>query len=142
MAELPEVRGTQLPDRRPLYDRPPSFGVARDAELMRQGIPPPPIRRQPSRSSRRASREVDRAHPLDHRIWQCRSRARDAPLYGRTWTHLRHRWSSGENGPADVWHRLMCRRGRHDFRGGQLMQLGSRPVFIERRCIWCDAAPG
>jgi len=141
VAEVPEVWRTQLPERRPLYDRPPSFGVARDAELMRQGIPPPPIRRQPSRSSWFAGRELDRTHPLDHRIWQCRARAREAPLHGRSWTHLRHRWSSGEHGPSDVWHRVMCRRGRHEFRGGHTMQLGSKAVFVERRCVWCDALP-
>lgn len=42
---------------------------------------------------------------------------------------------------AGVWHRLRCRTGHHDVRGGGQMQLGSRFVLIERRCIWCDAGP-
>ena len=142
MAELPEVRGARLPDRRPLYDRPPTFGVARDAERMRQGIAPPAIRRAPSRRKPgRARGDVDRGHPLDHRAWQCRSRAREAPIYGRTWTHFRHWWSTGDNRPADMWHRLRCRRGHHEFRGGHAMQLGSNMVHVERRCMWCDCRP-
>jgi len=36
---------------------------------------------------------------------------------------------------------VQCRRGRHEFRGGEQIQLGSRFSYIERRCIWCDAAP-
>lgn len=140
MAELPEVRGARLPDR-PRYDAPATFGVARDAERMRQGIPPPPIARRPPRSGRFHRPPVDRAHPLDHRPWQCRARAREMPLYGRTWTHLRHWWSSRDHGPAESWHRLLCRRGRHEFRGGHAMQLGSNVVHVERRCVWCNATP-
>ena len=126
-----------------MYDRPATFGLARDAERMRQGIPPPAILRAPSRRrfSRRATADVDRGHPLDHRVWECRSRAREMPLYGRTWTHLRNWWSTGDNRPADMWHRMRCRRGRHDYRGGHAMQLGSSTVHVERRCLWCDARP-
>lgn len=42
---------------------------------------------------------------------------------------------------AGAWHRFRCRTGHHDVRGGGQMQLGSRDVLIERRCIWCDVAP-
>lgn len=42
---------------------------------------------------------------------------------------------------AGAWHRFRCRTGHHDMRGGGQMQLGSRYVLIERRCIWCDATP-
>jgi hypothetical protein len=42
---------------------------------------------------------------------------------------------------AAAWHRFRCRTGHHDVRGGGQMQLGSRYVLIERRCIWCDASP-
>jgi len=47
--------------------------------------------------------------------------------------------ASGDRRPVDVWHRIRCRTGHHDVRGGQQMQLGSRFVLVERRCIWCDA---
>lgn len=40
---------------------------------------------------------------------------------------------------AAAWHRFRCRTDHHVVRGGGQMQLGSRFVLIERRCIWCDA---
>jgi hypothetical protein len=58
--------------------------------------------------------------------------------YGR---RRRGRRSSDVGRLAAAWHRFRCRTGHHDVRGGGQMQLGSRFVLIERRCIWCDAAP-
>ncbi len=120
MAELPDVRSDVLPRRPPvprqLYDRPHAYGVARDLERMKEGFVPPP--RTP-------------------RIQPRSERRRRGP-----WASFR-RWSaSRERGPTDVWHRIRCRMGRHEMRGGhQMQQLGSRYVFVERRCVWCDAPP-
>ena len=118
MAELPDVRSSLLPTHPPaprqLYDRPHAYGVARDLEHIKQGFVPPP--RTP-RIQRRPRRE-----------WG-------------PWAAFR-RWSATrERGPGDVWHRIRCRMGRHEMRGGHQMQLGSRYVFVERRCVWCDAPP-
>ena len=117
MAELPEVRSPLLPQRPPeprqLYDRPHAYGVARELERMKAGVVPPP--RTPRTRTRR-----ERRGP---------------------WASFR-RWSaSRDRGPADAWHRIRCRMGRHEMRGGHQMQLGSRFVFVERRCMWCDARP-
>ncbi|HVL07190.1 MAG TPA: hypothetical protein VM388_14470 [Acidimicrobiales bacterium] len=60
--------------------------------------------------------------------------------YGRR-LGLRRSRTSDVGWLAGVWHRLRCRTGHHDVRGGGQMQLGSRYVLIERRCIWCDAPP-
>ncbi len=40
MAEHPELWTDTTPEQRYLFDRPPSFGLARDAERMRGGITP------------------------------------------------------------------------------------------------------
>lgn len=119
MAELPDGQSDLLPLRPPvarqLYDRPHAYGVARELERMKEGFAPPP--RTP-------------------RIPPRRERRRRGP-----WATFR-RWStSRDRGPADVWHRMRCRMGRHEMRGGHQMQLGSRYVFVERRCVWCDAGP-
>ncbi len=119
MADLPELRSHRLPERpsppRQLYDRPHSYGVARELDRIKEGWVPPP--RTP------------------------RIRTRDRRRRRGPWASFR-RWSaSRDRGAVDLWHRMSCRTGRHDFRGGHLMQLGSRQVWVERRCVWCDAAP-
>lgn len=111
MAEHPELWTERTPEQRYLFDRQPSFGVAREAERMRQGIPPEPT----SRPGRR--------------------RRERGPFV----TYLRLPWSYGDRSPGDVWHRLRCRRGRHEITGGHTMQLGSTVVFLERECRWCGA---
>lgn len=116
MAEHPELWTDRSPERRALYDTPPTFGLAREAEMMRQGTAPEPRRRADRR--RRRGRER-----------------------GPMVTYLRMPWSYGDRSPGDVWHRMNCRRGRHELCGGHTMQLGSAVVFIERRCRWCDAKP-
>jgi hypothetical protein len=122
VADLPELRSDRRPappspaPPPPLFGQPPSFGVARDLELMKQGALVPRTPRPPRRSRL----------PL----------YRDEPGHG-----LRSRWASRDRGPTDLWHRLRCRFGRHDMRGGHTMQLGSQLVYVERRCQWCDA-PG
>jgi hypothetical protein len=88
--------------------------VARDLELMKQGALAPRTPTPPRQSRLR------RARPKELR------------------PGIRGRWSSRDTGPADLWHRLMCRFGRHDIRGGHTMQLGSEFVYVERRCQWCD----
>lgn len=119
MAESPERRSDLLADRpaaaRPLFDRAHGYGVAHDLERMRAGMAPSP--RPP------------------------RVRAPTSLRRGGLLASVRRRWASSDNRPADVWHRLRCRAGHHEFSGGELMQLGSRFVLIERRCTWCDAEP-
>ena len=116
MAELPVPR----PDLRPapvapapeLFDRAHSYGAAHDLERMRAGLPPLP--RPP------------------------RIRTRPRRFRGPV-ALVRHWWANSSIQPADLWHRLQCQRGHHEFRGGEQVQLGSRFVFVERRCAWCDA---
>lgn len=114
MAEHPELWTEPTPEQRYLFGRAPTFGVAREAERMRQGIPPVTT-------------------PSRHRT---RRRERGPFL-----TYLRLPWSYGEGGAGDTWHRIQCRRGRHAMGGGHTMQLGSAAVFVERRCRWCGAEP-
>ena len=54
-------------------------------------------------------------------------------------TYLGMPWSYGDRDSSDRWHRLQCRLGRHDMRGGHTMQVDGAVVFIERQCRWCDA---
>lgn len=115
MAEHPELWTERTPEPRYLFDREPTFGVARDAERMRQGVLP------------------------DVRVPRSRRRRRDR---GPFLTYLRLPWSYGDHDSSELWHRVQCRRGHHDMRGGHTMQLGSAVVFIERRCRWCEAGPG
>ena len=115
MAEHPELWTEQTAEQRYLFDRAPTFGVAREAERMRQGIPPTP--RTPDPRKRRRER-------------------------GPFVTHLRLPWSYSERNSGDIWHRIQCRWGRHQMSGGHTMQLGSTLVFVERRCRWCGSPPG
>lgn len=118
MAELPVPPSDRLPapvaPPGELFDRAHSYGAAHDLERMRAGLAPLP---RPPRARTRSRRFHG---PVDL---------------------VRHWWANSSVQPADVWHRLRCRRGHHEFRGGERVQLGSRFVFIERRCAWCDAAP-
>jgi hypothetical protein len=119
MSELPDLRSDRLPERpappRQLFDRDHTYGVAHDLERMRAGLGPAP--RQP------------------------RIRTRSRRLPGGPFASARRWWANGDRRPVDLWHRLRCRRGHHDFRGGHQIQLGSRFEFVERRCVWCDARP-
>ena len=112
MAEHPDLWTERTPEHRYLFDRPPSFGLARDAERMRDGIPP--VIPRPSRRKPRGER-------------------------GPFVTYLRLPWSYGDRSAGDVWHRMQCMRRRHEMMGGHTMQLGSDVVFIERQCRWCGA---
>lgn len=116
MAEHPELWVEPAPEQRYLFNHAPTFGVAREAERMRQGIPPPTRTPAPRRRPRRER--------------------------GPFVTHLRLPWSYSDRDAGDVWHRLRCRFGRHEIRGGHSMQLGSTVVFVERRCRWCGFEPG
>lgn len=114
MADHPELWTERTPEPRYLFDRVPTFGVAHEAEQMRKGVPP--IRRVAKvRKPRRAR--------------------------GPFVTYLRVPWAYGDRDPADRWHRMRCRFGRHEIRGGHVMQLGSATVFVERRCRWCGVEP-
>jgi hypothetical protein len=119
VAELPELWSDKTPERpsppRQLYDRPHAYGVARDLERIKEGFVPPP--RTPRVQPR--SRRARTGPPGSFRRW----------------------WAGRNSGPVDLWRRVRCRTGHHDIRGGHQMQLGSRFVLIERRCIWCDAEP-
>jgi hypothetical protein len=105
----------QVSERRYLFDREPTFGLAHDAELMRRGVPPPP------------------------RVATARKRRRER---GPFVTYMRVPWSYGDRNAGDRWHKMRCRLGRHEIRGGHVMQLGSSMVFVERRCRWCGMEPG
>ena len=120
MAELPRLRSDPAPARParpvpppPLFDRTPAFGVNRELELLKQGALAPRTPR-PLRSGRVLGR---------------------AP---RERTGFRSRWDDGDHGPASFWHRLRCKTGHHEIRGGHQLQLGSEFVYVERRCRWCD----
>jgi hypothetical protein len=120
MADVPELRFHPVPHQpappRQLYDRAHAYGVAQELERIKQGFVPPP------RTPRISTRDRRRRHR--------------GPLGAF------RRWSAGrDRGPADLWHRFRCRTGHHEMRGGHQMQLGSRMVFVERRCKWCDASP-
>jgi len=114
MSELPELRSNRLPER-----------------------PAPP------------RQLYDRAHTygVAHDLERMRAGHAPPPRTPRisTRAHRRSRtrrwWGGGEGRSAELWHRFRCRTGDHDFRGGHQMQFGSRFEFIERRCIWCEAAP-
>jgi hypothetical protein len=95
-----------------LFGQVHSYGVAHELERMRQGSVPPP------------------------RAPRIRTRS-PVPAVGR----LRRWWAGSDRRPVDLWHRIRCRTGHHELRGGHQMQLGNRFVFVERRCRWCDAAP-
>jgi hypothetical protein len=114
MGELPELWTERTPEKRYLYDVEPTFGVARDAERMRQGVPP------------------------ERRTTTYRRQRRER---GPFVTYLRLPWSYGDRSAGDTWHKLRCKTGRHEITGGHTMQLGSATVFIERQCRWCSA-PG
>lgn len=110
MAEDLERWTEKTPEKRYLFDQVPTFGLARDAELMRQGVPP----------ARRVAKK--------------RRRER-----GPFVTYLRMPWSYGDRSPSDLWRQVQCRRGHHVMSGGHTMQLGSAAVFVERQCRFCGA---
>ena len=114
MADHPELWTESTPERRYRFDRAPTFGLARDAERMQHEVP---AARVPARG---------------------RKRGRDR---GPFVTYLRLPWSYGDRNRGEFWHRLQCRRRRHEMAGGHTIQLGSTVVFIERRCRWCGVGP-
>jgi hypothetical protein len=110
MADHPELYTDRTPERqRSALDRAPTFGVAREAETY-VAAPPDEL---PARKPRRER--------------------------GPFVTYLQLPWSYGDRRRSDVWHRMQCRRGRHQMSGGDTMQVGGALVFIERRCRWCEA---
>ena len=124
---------TENPDPGAATAPPYRFGVAAELDRAQKA----PARNRPDAPPP----DGTRYHPLDHRVWQCRARARRGPIRGRTLSHLRFWWASCDRRPGDMWHRLRCRRGHHEIRGGQQMQLGSKFVHVERCCVWCGAKP-
>jgi len=56
-------------------------------------------------------------------------------------TYLCLPWSYGDRTRGERWHRLQCRRNRHQVDGGHVMQLAGAAVFVERRCRWCGHQP-
>ncbi len=56
-------------------------------------------------------------------------------------TYLCLPWSYGDRTRGERWHRLQCRRKRHQVDGGHVMQVGGAAVFVERRCRWCGQQP-
>jgi hypothetical protein len=97
-----------------LFNRTPAFGLARAAEEMDGCVPPAPDE-EPPRPPRRER--------------------------GPVMTYLSMPWSYGDRGERDFWHRVRCRVGRHELRGGHPMQLDGAIVYIERSCRWCGVQP-
>ena len=106
---------------RPIGGRTPRFGVAHELD-------------QPGRPGVDARTRADTPWPvLPLPPGSARREARKSGL--RSW------WACRETGPADLLHRMRCRRGRHQIEGGQQIQLGGRFVNTERRCVWCGHKP-
>ncbi len=97
-----------------LFNRAPAFGLARAVEDM-DGQLPPPTAQDPPPAPRRER--------------------------GPVMTYLSMPWSYGDRGERDFWHRVRCRVGRHELRGGHPMQLDGAIVYIERSCRWCGVEP-
>jgi hypothetical protein len=131
MAEPPDIWPVRWPEPplrtsssaltpvRPIGDRVPRFGVAQELDSPRQddGRPASP-------------RPVNRQAPPP------------APSRDGAWANLCTWWACREVHPGDLWHRLQCHFGRHQVEGGRQIQLGSRFVRTERRCVWCGRQPG
>ncbi len=115
MAELPEVWTERTPAPRHLFDRPHTFGVAREAERTEQDTAPAPTTSEPPKHRRERGPFV---------------------------TYLRLPWSYGDRDTGARWHRVQCRLGRHKVVGGYSMQVDSAIVFVERRCLWCNSHMG
>ena len=133
MAEVPDIRPGGWPEPapptapgalkpfRPMGEQAPRFGVAHDLDLIQRGVLPP----SGGRSSPSAVRRRRAAAP-------------DGP---GTWDHFMTWWTDSDLQPTFLWHRVQCRRGRHDFQGGRRIQVGGRFVNTERCCAWCEAKP-
>ncbi len=132
MAELPDIRPGTWPEPapqppgairpvRPIGGAPSRFGVAHDLDLIQRGAVPPPSR---ASSAVAARRRGVAPHPEPS-----------------TWDRFRTWWADSDLHPSDLWHRIQCRFGRHDFQGGRQIQLGGRFVNTERCCVRCRAKP-
>lgn len=115
MAEDLERWTERTPEPSHLFNRVPTFGLARDAERICDIAPTLPI-------------EVEPRKPRRER--------------GPFITYLRMPWSYGDRGERDVWHRIRCRVGRHEIAGGHAMQVAGTTIFVERSCRWCGVEPG
>lgn len=115
MAEDLEPWTERTPVPRTLFDRAPTFGLAREAErLSAEGAAPVDLEREPRPPRRERGPFV---------------------------TYMQMPWSYGDHGAGDRWRRARCRWGRHRMCGGDTMQVGGETVFIERRCRWCGIRP-
>jgi len=117
MADVPDLWTERMPATRPLFDRRPAFGLSRAAGGMPPEAPPALVTTEP--------RMPEKEH-------------------GPFLTYLCLPWSYGDRGRTlgDLWHRLQCRRERHQVHGGHVAQVGGAVVFVERRCRWCGAEAG
>ncbi|MGI9022407.1 MAG: hypothetical protein ACR2HV_04095 [Acidimicrobiales bacterium] len=134
MADLPDIWSDPWPEAqappspgalrplRPIGGQAPRFGVARDLDLIQRGAMPPA-----SRSARALAARRRLAPPPS--------------LEPRRWDQFRTWWADSDLHPAELWHRRLCRLGRHDFQGGRQIQLAGRFVNTERCCVWCQATP-
>lgn len=115
MVEHPERWTARTPAPRHLFDRAPTFGLARDAERPAEEVPA-------------ARTTIDPRKPPRER----------GPFLSALWLP----WSYGDRDTGDRWHRMKCRRRHHEMGGGYTVQLGGTVVFIDRRCRWCGAEAG
>lgn len=77
-------------------------------------------------------------HPLDHRLGnaRCRSFPGGSRQHLVLWWEYQCRWR-----PDVLWHKVLCRTGHHDIRGGQSLTIMGREVQVQRSCVWCRCKP-
>ena len=75
---------------------------------------------------------------MDHSIWECWQRNRRQPIYGRSLVHLKYWWAyQCEWKPGLMYHKVLCWRGKHVIRGGEVINLLGKEVTVVRCCIYC-----
>lgn len=77
-------------------------------------------------------------HPMDHYLWERRCREH----FGGPVNHVKLWWAyKCEYKPSDLWHKVMCRTGRHHVTGGQTIMIFGRETTVTRCCCWCRKTP-
>jgi len=132
MADTPDIWPSRWPEPqarpasssltpvRPIGDRVPRFGVADELD-------------KAQRAATSGNGWAGTPRPA--------RKAPPAPAREGAWTRLETWWACREVHPADLWHRMHCRFGRHQIEGGRQIQLGGRFVNTERCCVWCKYRP-
>ena len=125
---VPADRGA-LRSVRPIGGHPPRFGVAHELDVIQ-----------------RESADAGYGFGAMSGLAPAQSGSGRRPLPPPTrepgpWDRLRTWWACRETQPIDVWHRMLCRFGRHDIQGGRQIQIGGGFLNTERCCVRCGAKP-